>query len=70
MQYPVKFGHKISVEIIRNEKQDSATVKVIAPFYVNKEWIMPHSYKSSQFTDNQILNDSDFIRVMFSHYPN
>ena len=67
--YPTSFGLKVSVEIERDSDKDIAYVNVIAPLYVNKDWRMPHSYKASQFSDGQILNDSDFIRVMLNHYP-
>lgn len=70
MEYPVNFGLKVSVNIIRDNIKDIAIVQVNAPMYINKQWTMPHSYKSSHFTDNKILNDSDFIRVLSLHYPN
>jgi hypothetical protein len=62
------FGCNVSVVIVRDKVTDTASVRVHAPLYVNKEWTMPHSYRSSQFTDHAIINDSDFIRVMFKHY--
>lgn len=67
MKYPVKFGFNVSVEIIRDNER--AKVKVHCPMYLSREFIMSHSY-SLEFTDNQILNDSDFIRVMARHFPN
>lgn len=66
--YKTKYGLDISVEIIRDNANDVATVKVIAPMYVNKEWIMSHSYKASQFTDYAIMRDSDFNSVLSKHY--
>jgi hypothetical protein len=66
MQYPTKYGLNVSVEIVRDNQH--AQVKVIAPIYINKEWLMPHSY-SLEFSDHQIMHDSDFIRVMLNHYP-
>ena len=69
MLHKTNFGCEISVEIIRDSETDTARVKVHAPIYKNKLWTMPHSYKSSQFSDFQILHDSDFIRVMFKYYP-
>lgn len=68
MKYPVEYGYKVEVEIIRDEETDSATIKVHAPFYVKKEWILSHSYKSSDFTDSQILRDHSFRSVMINHY--
>lgn len=68
MKYPIKYGLNVSVEIIRDNISDNAQIKVYAPMYINKEWIMKHSYKSSQFTDNQILNDADFHYVLCKHY--
>lgn len=68
MKYPVKYGINVSVEIIRDNISNSAQIKVIAPMYLNKEWIMKHSYKSSEFTDYQILNDDDFHSVLSKHY--
>ena len=67
--YPTSFGFKVSVEIVRDIATDTAFVNVIAPTYVVKEWVMPHSYEASSFTDQEILRDSDFIRVMFNHFP-
>ena len=64
---PVPYGLKVSVMIRR--EGDEAYVDVIAPLYVNKDWTMPHSYNASQFTDEQIIKDSDFVRVMLGHYP-
>ena len=69
MKYPVKYGLNVSVEIIRDNVSDNAQIKVYAPLYLNKEWFMSHSYRSSQFADNQILNDSDFNSVLSKHYP-
>lgn len=66
--YKTKYGLNVSVEIIRDNANDVATVKVIAPLYINKEWIMPHSYKASQFTDYEIVRDSDFNSVLSKHY--
>jgi hypothetical protein len=63
------YGCKVSVEIERDAETDTATVNVHAPLYIKKFWTMPHCYKASQFTDLQIINDSDFKRVMFSHFP-
>lgn len=68
MKYPVKYGINVSVEIIRDNISNSAQIKVIAPMYLNKEWVMKHSYKSSEFTDYQILNDADFHSVLTKHY--
>lgn len=70
MQYQTKYGFKVSIEIIRDNVSDTAKIKVIAPMYINKEWIMPHSYKSSEFTDYEIMRDTDFITTMLKHYPN
>ena len=70
MQYLTKYGFKVSIEIIRDNVSDTAKIKVIAPMYINKEWIMQHSYKSSEFTDYEIMRDSDFISTMLKHYPN
>lgn len=68
--YKVIYGLNVSVEIVRDELTDTATVVIHAPLYVNKKWTMAHSYKSSQFTDYQILTDSDFQTVMIKHYLN
>lgn len=65
----VPYGLSVSVEIIRNVELDNASVLVHAPMYKRKTWVMPHSYKSSQFTDSQIIRDCDFIRVMCKHFP-
>lgn len=68
MQYPTKYGVNVSVEIVRDIQNDIATVHVYAPLYIRKHWIMSHSYKSSEFSDYAILNDSDFISIMSKHY--
>lgn len=70
MQHKTSFGLDVSVEIVRNSETDTANVKVFAPMYVKKVWTMPHSYRSSQFSDSQILRDSDFLSVMTKHYSN
>ena len=69
MKHPVKYGSDISVEIVRDAETDTAKVNVHAPLYTRKEWTMPHSYRASQFSDAEILKDSDFVRVMSKHYP-
>lgn len=61
----VPFGFNVSV-VIRREG-DTAYVDVLAPCYKTKQWTMPHQYAAS-FSDHQILNDSDFIRVLHSRY--
>lgn len=66
--YPTNFGLDVSVQLIRDESKDIVRVKVLSPMYVEKEWFMDHSYSTS-FTDHQILNDSDFIRVMNQAFP-
>ena len=66
MPYPTKYGLNVSIEIIRDTQH--ARVKVIAPLYMRSEWYMPHSY-GLEFSDHQIMHDSDFIRVMSKHYP-
>lgn len=68
MKHKTSFGLDVSVEIVRDAETDTARVDVHAPMYVRKLWTMPHSYKASQFTDFQIINDSDFVRVMLAHY--
>lgn len=62
------FGYNVSVEIVRDKVTDTASVHVHAPMYLTKHWIMPHSYRASQFTDHEIIKDSDFITVMCNHY--
>lgn len=62
--HKTQFGTDVSIEILRDTDADTATVFVIAPIYKNKRWPLHHQYVSSQFTDSQILNDRDFIRVM------
>lgn len=68
MKYPVEFGYKVEVEIIRDEETDSATIKVYAPFYMKKEYVLGISFTSSQFTDSQILRDRDFQKAMLQRY--
>ena len=64
-----EYGYKVSVEIVRDIETDTAYVKVIAPMYIVKEWTFTHSYKSSDFSDYEILKDRDFQKVMLNHYP-
>lgn len=68
MLHKTRFGLDVSVEIVRNTETDTAHVHVHAPMYVNKHWVMKHSYQSSAFSDSKILRDSDFISVMAKHY--
>ena len=69
MKIPVPFGFKVSVEISRDIETDTATVIVHAPMYKTKRWIMSNSYKSTQFSDHEIINDCDFVSTMLKHYP-
>ena len=68
--YQTDHGFKVSVEIVRDTDRDEAKVIVLADFYKEKRYTMPHSYTASQFTDEQILKDSDFLHVMFQRYGN
>lgn len=67
--FPTSYGCKVSIEIERDTETDTAAVNIHAPLYIKKFWKMPHCYKASQFTDLEIINDSDFKRVMCSHFP-
>ncbi len=69
MKISVPFGFDVSVEIVRDIQNDSAKVNVHSPLSKDKVWAMPHSYKSSQFSDYQIINDSNFISVMNKRFP-
>lgn len=69
MLHKTRYGLDIAVEIVRDSETDTANVHVHAPLYKVKHWVMAHSYKSSAFTDFQIINDSDFSTVMCNHYP-
>jgi hypothetical protein len=69
MKISVPFGFDVSVEIVRDIQNDSAKVNVHSPLSKDKVWAMPHSYKSSQFSDYQIINDSNFISVMIKRFP-
>lgn len=68
MIYPTKYGYKVSVEILRDAETDTAQVKVYAPMYKNKEYILPILFTASQFTDGQILKDHDFNNQMLNRY--
>jgi hypothetical protein len=68
MNYLVPFGVDVSVRITRFTERDEARVQVIAPLYMRKEWDMSHSYKSSEFTDQEIMRDGDFLRVLSKAY--
>jgi hypothetical protein len=69
MKIPVPFGYKVSVEIVRDIETDTATVIVHAPMYKTTRLTIPHCYKSTQFSDYQIINDHDFISVMVKYFP-
>ncbi len=69
MKISVPFGFDVSVEIVRDIQNDSAKVNVHSPLSKDKIWAMPHSYKASQFSDYQIINDSNFISVMNKRFP-
>ena len=62
-----KFGFDVSVSIERSN--GDAVVTVHAPMYVNTKWMFPIVY-SDEFTNEQIINDNDFYRIMVSHYGN
>lgn len=68
MIYKTKYGIDVSVEILRNAEEDNAEVKVYAPLYMQKEYILGISFTSSQFSDSEILKDRDFNRIMMAHY--
>lgn len=68
MKLSTPYGLNVAVEIIRDDQTDTAHVHVHAPLYVKNHWVMDHCYRASQFTDFQIINDSDFTRVMLAHY--
>lgn len=68
MIYPIKYGLDVSVEILRDAEADTAQVKVYAPMYVNKEYVLPFSFRSSHFTDDEILRDRDFNTRMLKSY--
>lgn len=68
MIYPIKYGLDVSVEILRDAETDTAQVKIYAPMYVNKEHVLPFSFRSSQFTDAKILKDHDFNTYMLKRY--
>ena len=68
MSYKTEYGLNVSVEIIRDEETDNAQIKVLSPMYVKKEWFLGLSFKSSEFTDSEILRDRDFKSVMLKHF--
>lgn len=68
MSYKTEYGLDVSVEIIRDAETDNAQIKVYSPMYVKKEWILGLSFKSSEFTDSEILRDRDFKSVMLKHF--
>ena len=69
MKIPVPYGFCVSVEIDRDDSDnDNAKVIVHSPCYLNKKWFMEHCYKSSEFTDAEIIMDSDFKTVMLKHF--
>jgi hypothetical protein len=68
MLHKTRYGFDVSIEIVRDSENDIAHVHVHAPMYINKHWVMTHSYQSSAFSDSQILRDSDFVSVMAKHY--
>lgn len=68
MIYPIKYGLKVSAEIIRDNENDNAQVKIHAPCYKNKEYTLSFSYKASAFTDAEILKDRDFNTEMLRRY--
>lgn len=65
--YPTSYGFGVSVNLIRDN--GAVRVEVLAPLYIKKLWTMAHSYADS-FSDERILHDSDFVRVMSRAYPN
>lgn len=66
--YKTNYGLNVSVDIQRNNETNIAEVYVLAPIYMNYMWKMPHCYNSKDYSDNQILKDNDFHRVLFNAY--
>ncbi len=64
----IPYGLDVSVQIKRDLIHDVATVHIHAPLYKNKYWVMDHSYAASEFSDFEILKDSDFVTVILKHY--
>lgn len=68
MIYPIEYGYKVSAEILRDTETNTAQIKIHAPFYKNKEYMLSFFFKSSDFTDAQILKDHNFIARMLQSY--
>lgn len=64
--HPVPYGYLVSIEIERIG--DRAYVHVHCPMYEVKKHTMTHCYISKEFTDSQILNDSNFKRTMLKMF--
>lgn len=65
-------GHKLkpwySIVIERFEHENSAHVTFKSRIHMNKEVQLPFCWSSSDFTDYQILNDSDLLRFVSRAY--
>jgi len=68
MIYKTDYGYKVSVEVVRDTEEGSAYVRVIAPMYVRKEFLLVTSWSEQDFSDSQILGDTQFHKLMTQHF--
>lgn len=63
--YPSPYGWRVHLELLRVD--DTVTVRVHAPMYVNKVYDLPVTY-SSAFSDLQILRDHTLLQALHDRY--
>jgi hypothetical protein len=66
--YKTDYGYKVSVEVVRDTEEGSAHVRVLAPMYMNKEFLLVTSWSEQDFSDSQILGDTQFNKLMTQHF--
>ena len=68
MIYKTDYGYKVFVEVVRDTEKGLANVRVLAPMYVNKEFLLETSWTAQDFSDSQILGDDQFNKLMTRYF--
>ena len=67
MMVKTKYGCKVSVSIVADYENDIKRIIIHAPLYMKKEWSPTFCY-SSQFSDDEIMEDRDLNNLLMSAY--
>ena len=68
MIYKTDYGYKVFVELVRDTEEGVTKVRVLAPMYVNKEFLLETCWSEQDFSDSQILGDEQFNKLMTQHF--